>query len=53
MNKLLEFNKNEVKYFKLNEIFEIKRGERITKKDLTQNGYPVMSGGKNIFWILW
>ena len=49
MNKLLEFNKNEVKYFKLNEICEIKRGERITKKDLTQNGYPVMSGGKTFF----
>ena len=49
MNKLLEFNKHEVKYFKLNEICEIKRGERITKKDLTQNGYPVMSGGKTFF----
>ncbi|MBQ5492717.1 MAG: restriction endonuclease subunit S [Mycoplasmataceae bacterium] len=49
MNKLLEFNKNEVNYFKLNEICEIKRGERITKKDLIQNGYPVMSGGKTFF----
>lgn len=39
-----------VEYKKLEEIADIMRGERITKKDLISiGGYPVMSGGKTFF----
>ena len=47
MNKIDELLKNEkVEWKKLGEVCEIKRGVRVTKKDLLQNGkYPVVSGG--------
>jgi len=50
MNKLDELiNKlcpNGVKFKKISDVSVIKRGERVTKKDLTEDGlYPVMSGG--------
>lgn len=39
-----------VPYKKLGEVAEIKRGERITKKDLIADGkYAVMSGGRDFF----
>ena len=52
MSKLSEmiatFCPNGVEYKKLGEICEVKRGERITKKDLIVDGeYDVVSGGVN------
>ena len=48
LNKI--FNFENVKYRNLKEIVKIKRGKRITKKDLNPNGkYLVISGGANPF----
>ena len=51
LNKLLDFsNSNDVEWKEIKDICEIRRGERITKKQLIDNGkYNVISGGKDIF----
>ena len=53
MNKIEElineYCPHGVEFVKLNEVCEIKRGNRITKKDLTDYGYPVVSGGTYFF----
>ena len=48
LNKI--FNFENIRYKNLKEIVKIKRGKRITKKDLNPNGkYLVISGGANPF----
>ena len=43
-------SKNIVRYENFKDVVDIKRGERITKKDLIENGkYLVISGGQNPF----
>ena len=51
LNKLLDFsNSSDVEWKEMKDICEIRRGERITKKQLIDNGkYNVISGGKDIF----
>lgn len=40
---------NGVDYIPLKDVSDVKRGERITKKDLKDDGlYPVMSGGTGV-----
>ena len=44
------FNFNDIEYKNFKDVVIIKRGKRITKKDLIENGkYPVISGGQNTF----
>ena len=44
------FNFKDVEYKNFKDVVVIKRGKRITKKDLIENGkYPVISGGQSIF----
>ena len=44
------FNFNDVEYKNFKDVVVVKRGKRITKKDLIENGkYPVISGGQNTF----
>ena len=44
------FNFNDVEYKNFKDVVVVKRGKRITKKDLIVNGkYPVISGGQNTF----
>ncbi len=51
LNDLFDFDKNNIKYklLKIKDVLKIKRGERITKKELKQYGYLVISGGTNPF----
>ena len=40
-------NDKNITYAKLKDVCEIKRGEKITRDEIIDIGYPIISGGKN------